>query len=281
MGVALQAEDRGAALGGAGGSGATESRAREALANDAQLHRRYRLLHEPWVRDELVRRYLPFARRMALRYRGGSEPTEDLIQVASLGLVNAIDRFDPDRGIPFIAFAAPTVLGELRRHFRDRVWNLRLPRGLGERVGKVDEAITKLTGRLERSPTIREIASFLKISEDDVLEALAAGDARWTVSLDQPVTGDEPNEMTIGDRIGDEEPGFELAELRTTIAQGLPELSDRDRFVLRLRFVDDMTQSEIAGRIGVSQMQISRILRATLKRLREVAEARAPGGVAD
>ena len=114
-----------------------------------------------------------------------------------------------------------------------------------------------------------------------MLEALAAGDARWTVSLDQPVTGDEPNEMTIGDRIGDEEPGFELAELRTTIAQGLPELSDRDRFVLRLRFVDDMTQSEIAGRIGVSQMQISRILRATLKRLREVAEARAPGGVAD
>jgi len=245
----------------------------EALAADAELLRRYYRLREPAVREELVRRYLPFARSMALRYRGGSEPTEDLIQVASLGLVNAIDRFDPDRGIPFVAFAAPTVLGELRRHFRDRVWNLRLPRGLQERVSKVDEAITKLTGRLERSPTIREIADYLDVSEDEVLEAFAAGDARRTMSFDQPVAGAEPDEMTIGARIGDDEVGFENVEHRATIAKGLPALSERERLVLKLRFVDDMTQSQIAERIGHSQMHVSRILRAALERLREAVEA--------
>jgi RNA polymerase sigma-B factor len=252
--------------------GGENLRPAEALADDPALLERYHRLREPAVREELVRRYLPFARSMALRYRGGSEPTEDLIQVASLGLVNAIDRFDPERGIPFVAFAAPTVLGELRRHFRDRVWNLRLPRGLQERVSKVDEAITKLTGRLERSPTIREIASYLEISEDDVLEAFAAGDARRTMSFDQPVAGGEPDEMTIGDRVGDEEPGFEGVEQRATIAKGLPALSERERLVVKLRFVDDMTQSQIAERIGHSQMHVSRILRGALERLREAVE---------
>ena len=235
----------------------------EALADDQELLRRYHRLREPAVREELVRRYLPFARSMALRYRGGSEPTEDLIQVASLGLVNAIDRFDPDRGIPFVAFAAPTVLGELRRHFRDRVWNLRLPRGLQERVSKVEEAITKLTARLERAPTMRE---------DEVLEAFAAGDARRTMSLDQPVGSAESEELTIGERIGAEEAGFEGVEQRATIAKGLPALSERERLVLRLRFVEDMTQSQIAERIGHSQMHVSRILRAALERLRTAVE---------
>jgi len=244
----------------------------DALADDAELLKRYHRLREPRVREELVRRYMPFARSMALRYRGGSEPTEDLIQVASLGLVNAINRFDPERGIPFVAFAAPTVLGELRRHFRDRVWNLRLPRGLQERVSKVDEAITKLTARLERAPTVREVAEFLEISEDDVLEAFAAADARRTMSFDQPVASGEPDEMTIGDRVGEEEAGFTSVEQRATIAKGLPSLSERERLVLKLRFVDDMTQSQIAERIGHSQMHVSRILRAALERLREAVE---------
>jgi RNA polymerase sigma-B factor len=250
----------------------------EALADDEELLRRYHRLREPAVREELVRRYLPFARSMALRYRGGSEPTEDLIQVASLGLVNAIDRFDPERGIPFVAFAAPTVLGELRRHFRDRVWNLRLPRGLQERVTKVEEAIAKLTGRLERAPTVREIATYLELPEDEVLEAFAAGDARRTMSLDQPVGSAESEELTIGERIGAEEVGFEGVEHRATIARGLPALSERERLVLRLRFVEDMTQSQIAERIGHSQMHVSRILRAALERLREAVEEASPGG---
>jgi RNA polymerase sigma-B factor len=248
----------------------------EELASDDELLRRYGRLREPAVREELVRRYLPFARSMALRYRGGSEPTEDLIQVASLGLMNAIDRFDAERGIPFVAFAAPTVLGELRRHFRDRVWNLRLPRGLQERVTKVDETITKLTGELERSPTIREISDRMEVSEDEVLEAFAAGDARRTMSLDQPVGGGEPDETTIGERIGADDSGFTIVEERATIERGLPVLSERERLVLKLRFVDDMTQSQIAERIGHSQMHVSRILRGALDRLRdEVAEAEA------
>jgi RNA polymerase sigma-B factor len=247
------------------------------LASDEDLLARYHRLREPEVREELVRRYMPFARSMALRYRGGSEPTEDLIQVASLGLVNAIDRFDPERGIPFIAFAAPTVLGELRRHFRDRVWNLRLPRGLQERVSRVDEAIRKLTGELERAPTVREIAASLELSEDDVLEAFAAGDARRTMSTDQPVGGADVDEMTVGDRIGAEEAGFETVEQRVTIVSGLPALSERERLVLKYRFVDDMTQSQIAEKIGHSQMHVSRILRGALERLRdEVSEGEAP-----
>ena len=239
------------------------------LASDDDLLARYHRLREPEIREELVRRYLPFAKNLALRYRGGSEPTEDLIQVASLGLVNAIDRFDPERGIPLIAFAAPTVLGELRRHFRDRVWNLRLPRGLQERVSKVEETMRKLTGELERSPTIREIADAMEVSEDEVLEALAAGDARRTMSTDQPVGGADIDEMTIGDRIGEEEAGYESVEQRATIVSGLPALSERERLVLRYRFVDDMTQSQIAEKIGHSQMHVSRILRSALERLRE------------
>ncbi|HEY7151754.1 MAG TPA: SigB/SigF/SigG family RNA polymerase sigma factor [Solirubrobacterales bacterium] len=266
-------------IGVAASGDARRLRAAEALADDAELLRRYHRLREPAVRQELVHRYLPFARKMALRYRG-AEPTEDLIQVASLGLLGAIERFDPDRGTPFVAFAMPTILGELRRHFRDRVWNLRLPRGLQERASRVDEAITKLTGGLEHSPTVREIASYLELSEDDVLEALAAAEARWTVSLDQPYAGPDSDETPIGERLGDEEAGFELVELRTTFVAGLPALSERQRLVLRLRFVDDLTQSQIAERIGVSQMQISRILRATLARLREAVES-GPWGEAE
>jgi RNA polymerase sigma-B factor len=212
---------------------------------------------------------MQFARSMALRYRGGSEPTDDLMQVASLGLVNAIDRFDPTRGIPFLAFAAPTVLGELRRHFRDRVWNLRLPRGLQERVSKVDEVITKLTGELERSPTVPEIATALGVPEDEVLEAFTAAHARRTASLDAPIASDEPDQATLGSQVGDEELGYEKVEAWATISEGIPSLSERERLVLRLRFVDDLTQSQIAERIGHSQMHVSRILRGALARLRE------------
>ncbi len=241
----------------------------EGLAGDEELLRRYHATRDPAVREELVERYMQFARSMAFRYRGGSEPTEDLIQVASLGLVNAIDRFDPERGIPFLAFAAPTVLGELRRHFRDRVWNLRLPRGLQERVSKVDEAITKLTGELERSPTLAEISKALGIAQDEVLEAFTAANARRTASLDAPVAADEPDEATLGAQVGDEEAGYERVEAWATIAEGIPSLSERERMVLRLRFVDDLTQSQIADRIGHSQMHVSRILRGALARLRK------------
>ena len=147
------------------------------------------------AREELVRRFLPFARSLAMRYSGGVEPSDDLVQVASLGLVSALERYDPERGVPFAAFAGPTILGELRRHFRDRVWTLRVPRGLQESIRAVEDAITKLSHELERSPTVAEIAELLEISEADVLEAFEAGAARRTVSLDRP-TARAPSPVT-------------------------------------------------------------------------------------
>jgi RNA polymerase sigma-B factor len=241
----------------------------EGLADDEVLLRRHHATRDPAVREELVTRFLPFARGLAMRYAGGAEPTDDLMQVASVGLIAAIDRFDPDRGVGFPAFAGPTILGELRRHFRDRVWTLRVPRGLQERIRAVEAAITKLSNELERSPTVTEVADLVEFSEDDVLEALAAGDARRTVSLDQPTAVDDPGDTLIGERIGRADPGFELVEERAALRSGMIGLSELEREVVRLRFVDDLTQSRIAERVGYSQMHVSRILRRALDRLRE------------
>jgi RNA polymerase sigma-B factor len=241
----------------------------EGLADDEALLRRYHATRDPAVREELVTRFLPFARGLAMRYAGGAEPTDDLMQVASVGLIAAIDRFDPDRGVGFPAFAGPTILGELRRHFRDRVWTLRVPRGLQERIRVVETSITKLSNELERSPTVAEVANLVEFSEDEVLEALAAGDARRTVSLDQPTALDDPGDTLIGERIGRADPGFELVEERAALRSGMIGLSELEREVLRLRFVEDLTQSRIAECVGYSQMHVSRILRRALDRLRE------------
>jgi RNA polymerase sigma-B factor len=246
----------------------------EGLAADESLLRRYHATRDPAVREELVTRFLPFARGLAMRYAGGAEPTDDLMQVASLGLIAAIDRFDPDRGVGFPAFAGPTILGELRRHFRDRVWTLRVPRGLQERIRAVESAIAKLSNELERSPTVSEVAARVDFTEDDVLEALEAGAARRTVSLDQPAGIDEPGETSIGDRIGTADPSFDLVDERAALRSGMVALTDLEREVLRLRFVEDLTQSRIAERVGYSQMHVSRILRRALERLRETSGAR-------
>jgi RNA polymerase sigma-B factor len=245
----------------------------ESLAAEDELLRRYHATGDPVVREELVARFLPLARSLAMRYSGGGEPSDDLVQVASLGLIGAIDRFDPQRGVPFGAFAGPTILGELRRHFRDRVWTLRVPRGLQERIREVEEAITKLANDYERSPTIAQIAERLEISEDEVLEALEASDARRTMSLDQPTAGDDPGDTSVGDRVGRDDPGFELVEERSALRAGTRALSDLEREVLRLRFVEDLTQSKIAARVGYSQMHVSRILRRALERMRTTAQA--------
>jgi RNA polymerase sigma-B factor len=158
----------------------------ERLASDDRLLVRYHATRDPALREELVHRYLPFAKGLAMRYRGTSEPPDDLMQVASLGLVNAIDRYDPARGAPFRAFAAPTILGELKRHFRDRVWTVRVPRGLKERIAEVEEAITKLTSTLQRSPSVEEVAEKLGLDQLEVLEAMEASDTRNPLSLDHP-----------------------------------------------------------------------------------------------
>src|SRR6478752_4083793 len=194
----------------------------EQLAGERELWERFARDHEPAVREELVRRNMAFAKRLALLYRGASESFDDLLQVANLGLLNAIDRFEPERGIPFTAFAAPTILGELKRHFRDRVWTLRVPRGLQERIADIEEAITKLTGENGRSPSISEIGEKLGLDDAEVLEVFEASYSRRTLSLDQPVAiSDESDETSVVERIGEEDARFEVVEDRTTIQDRL------------------------------------------------------------
>jgi RNA polymerase sigma-B factor len=247
------------------------------LASEERLWARFAARHESVVRDELIRRYLPFAGKLTQRYRGASESFDDLLQVASLGLVNAIDRFDPSRGVPFTAFASPTILGELKRHFRDRVWTVRVPRSLHDRLAEVDRAVAALTRDLQRSPSVAEIADRLQIDESEVLEALEANHNRRPLSLDRPASPDDPEETPAADWIGVEDEGYELVEGKAALEAALPGLDPRERTVLRLRFVDDLTQSQIAERIGFSQMHVSRILRDTLRRIREEIEERDRG----
>ncbi len=249
----------------------------EGLAGEALLWRRLREQRDPAAREELVRRYLPYAKNLALRYRGASESFDDLLQVANLGLVNAVDRFDPARGTPFAAFASPTILGELKRHFRDRVWTVRVPRGLHDRMAEVEKATTTLTVELQRSPSVGEIATKLEIEPSEVLEVLQANHNRRPLSLDRPVGG-EDDESPASEWVGDEDENYELVDDKLALEGVLPQLDDRERLILRLRFVEDMTQSQIADQIGHSQMHVSRILRRTLERIREqVAEQEADG----
>jgi RNA polymerase sigma-B factor len=239
------------------------------LDRESELWRRFARERDPAIREELVRRNLPFAKRLALRYRGASEPFDDLLQVATMGLLNAVDRFDPERGIPFTAFASPTILGELKRHFRDRVWTVRVPRGLHDRMSEVEKATGELTTELQRSPSVGEIAERLGIDQTDVLEVMEASHNRRPLSLDGPVNSDDPEASAPAEWIGSEDKAFELVEGRIALDSALPHLDERERLVLHLRFAEDMTQSQIAERIGHSQMHVSRILRRALARIRE------------
>ncbi len=254
---------------------------REQLTSEARLWSRFAETHDPAIREELVRRYLPFAKNLTLRYRSASESFDDLLQVASLGLVNAVDRFDPERGIPFPAFASPTILGELKRHFRDRAWTVRVPRGLHDRMSAVDKAISELTKDLQRSPSVAEIAERIGVEPTDVLEVLEANQNRRPLSLDRPTSSEDGDETPASDWIGAEDAGFELAEDKIALDAALPHLDERERLVLRLRFVEDMTQSQIAEQIGHSQMHVSRILRRTLERIRAQVDDGGEAGALD
>src|SRR5262245_26792474 len=253
-----------------GTAGTPSPGAEEQLTGERELLRRYAKQKSPVVLEELAERFMPLARRLAARYSGGAEPFDDLVQVASVGLVKAIDRFDPERGTAFSTFAVPTILGELKRHFRDRGWSVHVPRDVQERILKVERALTELPAKLGHAPTVQEIAARVEATDEEVLEAMHAAQGHHAVSLDAASSladGDEP--APLGDRIGEEDLSFETVEYGAAIAPVLEEISDRDREVLYLRFVEDMTQSEIADRVGVSQMHVSRILRATIDKLRE------------
>jgi RNA polymerase sigma-B factor len=235
----------------------------ESLRRDGSRH----------ARDELVSRFLPLARRLAARYHNAGEPFDDLLQVASLGLVKAVDRFDHTRGVAFSTFAVPTIAGELKRHFRDNSWAVHVPRGTRDRALKVHATIKEISEDTGERPPSEELAERLSMSErqvDDALGALGAFDA---VSLDGPAyRGSEPDIQSRGDTVGAVDGQYELAENRVTLQKALKEIPTRDRRVLQMRFIEDRTQSDIAAHIGVSQMQVSRILRRALERLRHAID---------
>jgi RNA polymerase sigma-B factor len=235
------------------------------------LLRRYAETGDSALGEELVDRFMPLARSLAMRYRGGSEPLDDLVQVANLGLVKAIDGFDPARGKPFTAYAVPTILGELRRHFRDHVWPVHLPRSLQERTLEVEDAITQLTEERGRFPTVGQIADRLDLEQEEVLEAMRADEARRTLSLDAPRRRDEEDPIATIEIVGSEEAGYDTVE--ASLSARAAGLDEREWRVLRLRFVDDLNQYEIGDRIGVSQMQVSRIVRGALRKLLGAVQA--------
>jgi RNA polymerase sigma-B factor len=240
---------------------------RRAPHTDAQLLAAYAESRDPRQREALVERFLPLARSIAKRYRKAEEPFDDLLQVASLGLLKAIDRFDPARGIAFSSFAVPTIVGELRRHFRDRCWTVRPPRELQERALEVDKLRTELTSRLGRSPSVREIGQALELDDEQVLEALQAQQGMRATSLDAPRSSGEDSDATIGDAHGAADPELALAEHRATLSRLFERLDERERRVLRLRFEEDLTQEQIGDIVGVSQMQVSRIIRGAVAKL--------------
>jgi RNA polymerase sigma-B factor len=238
--------------------------------NDVALLRRFAATRDSALREQLVHRYLPLARYAANHYARRSEPFDDLVQVASLGLLKAIDRFDPYNGATFSSYALPTMLGELRRHFRDRGWAVRPPRTLQEHALLVERATSELTYALGRSPTVAELAERSGLELEQVLEAREAIVAHSATSLSAPV-GDDEDTAELGDLIGGEDPGYELADQRATIAALLHALSRREREILRLRMEEDLTQSEIGERVGLSQMHVSRLLRQILDKLHTAA----------
>jgi RNA polymerase sigma-B factor len=260
---------------GNGGSGAAyppgpydrAARGRE----DRRLLERYHSSGDRGARDALVERFLPLARQLARRYQRGGEPLDDLVQVASLGLLKAIDRFEPNRETAFSSFAVPTILGELKRHFRDRGWSVRVPRDLQEMSVRVDRVTEDLSLELGRAPTPAEIATHIGATTEQVLEAREAAGAYRAVSLDRPHDDDDEGDG-MAETMGIEDPGFGLAEDAATVERLMSVLSDREREVLRLRFAEDLTQSEIGARVGVSQMHVSRLIRQAVARLRVEAE---------
>jgi RNA polymerase sigma-B factor len=242
--------------------------------HERELLERYHAEGDVAARQQLIERFLPLARKLVRNFERPGESNDDLMQVASLGLVKAVDRFELDRGTAFSSFAVPTIVGELKRYLRDAGWDVHVPRAMQERALQVNQVLSELSRRLGRSPSPAEVAEATGLSLEDVLEAMEAGMAYDSVSLESP-TSDEPDAVPYAERIAVEESGYELAEYTATLGPRLRALPPRDRLILRLRFEEDLTQSEIAEHIGVSQMQVSRIIRQSLARLRAIAESQA------
>jgi RNA polymerase sigma-B factor len=243
-------------------------------ASSAELFERWRRFRDRRARDELVERFLPLARKLARRYVPSSEPYEDLVQVASLGLVKAVERFDPGRGFAFTSFAVPTIVGELKRYFRDTAWALHVDRSAQERARKIVDAQQQIGSHTGRQPTIQELAQFLEMTEEEVLDGLQTAEAYDAISLDAPMAGDEDEMSTRLELIGEDDLRLGLVDEQATIFAAARHLPEREREILYFRFGEDLTQSQIAKRVGVSQMQVSRLLRRSLQRLRDLTDDR-------
>lgn len=229
---------------------------------------------DPTIRGELVEAHIGLARHLAGRFAQRGESYDDLVQVASMALIHAVDRFDPTMGVAFSTFATRTILGELKRHFRDKTWAVRAPRRIQELYIQLNGIVGHLSQELGRSPTIAELATEAGATEEAILEALEAGRSYRAASLDAPVAGDE--EETLGDRLGADDGAFSDAEHRAQLGPLLQRLPEREQHIVTLRFVAGMTQSEIAARLGISQMHVSRLLTRSLAQLRRQIDGQDP-----
>ncbi|MDP1848684.1 MAG: SigB/SigF/SigG family RNA polymerase sigma factor [Solirubrobacteraceae bacterium] len=242
---------------------------------DRELLARYHRTGERRDRDAIVERFMPLARRLAGRYNRRADSLDDLTQVAALALVKAVDRFDPTLGIAFSSYAVPTIVGEIKRHFRDHAWAVRPPRALAERALRVDAVVRELTEAHHRAPTVAELCDHMGLAEEEVLDALHAGRAANASSLDAPVARQDDTTVSLGERLGDDDAGYGLVEQRVLLEGLMRGVSPRDREILHMRYVEDMTQAEIGEVFGVSQMQVSRLVRNSIERMQTVALAHA------
>jgi len=237
--------------------------------NDKLLLRRYHEEGDLQARERLIEQYMSLVRSLARRYSHRGEQFEDLVQIGSIGLIKAIDRFDLDRGVELTTYATPNIIGEIKRHFRDRGWAVRVPRGLQELNVQLSKLMEQLTVQLGRSPTVPELAKAAGVEEEEVLEALESGRAYSSLSLSGGGGTEEGEELDPLESLGEIEPAYEISEDRAVLAPGFKVLDDRERAILHLRFFEGLTQSQIAQQVGISQMHVSRLIRRALEKIRD------------
>ncbi len=237
--------------------------------DDKILLRRYHEDGDLQAREQLIEQYMSLVRSLARRYSYRGEQLEDLVQIGAIGLIKAIDRFDLERGVELTTYATPNIIGEIKRHFRDKGWSVRVPRGLQELNVQLSRLVEQLTVQLSRSPTIPELAKAAGVEEEEVLEALESGRAYTSLSLSVGGGGGDDDDLDPLESIGTEEHQYEVSEDRAVLAPGFKALDERERTILQLRFFEGLTQSQIAQQIGISQMHVSRLIRRSLEKIRE------------
>jgi RNA polymerase sigma-B factor len=241
--------------------------------DDKILLRRYHEDGDLQAREQLIEQYMSLVRSLARRYSYRGEQLEDLVQIGAIGLIKAIDRFDLDRGVELTTYATPNIIGEIKRHFRDKGWSVRVPRGLQELNVQLSKLVEQLTVQYSRSPTIPELAKAAGVEEEEVLEALESGRAYTSLSLSVGGGGGDDDDLDPLESLGTEEHQYEVSEDRAVLAPGFKVLDQRERQILQLRFFEGLTQSQIAQQVGISQMHVSRLIRRSLEKIRETIAA--------